>query len=278
MTDRYSQEQVRQYWSQQAVEHGQSHAASWSDRMVIELEIREIVRYLSDGDRVLDVGCANGYSTIQFACQKRVDVRGVDYIPEMVDQARRRAASMASALSGRGGFEVGDATALQEPDESFDKVTVVRVVINLGDWERQRAAMLECARVVRPGGLVLLSEATIQGWQRLNKLRREWGLADIPMPPFNQYLDQAAGVGGARCATLGVGGDCGLRQHLLRGDPAPEAAARPGARLRHRRRGSGGGMEPMVRPASRLGGLRYAEAVRVQEAFLISQMVSKRRP
>jgi ubiquinone/menaquinone biosynthesis C-methylase UbiE len=194
MTDRYSQEQVRQYWSQQAVEHGPSHAASWSDRMVIELEIREIVRYLSDGDRVLDVGCANGYSSIQFASQKRVDLRGVDYIPEMVDQARRRAASMASALSGRVEFEVGDATALQEPDESFDKVIVVRVVINLGDWERQRVAMLECARVVRPGGLVLLSEATIQGWQRLNKLRREWGLADIPMPPFNQYLDQDAVV------------------------------------------------------------------------------------
>jgi ubiquinone/menaquinone biosynthesis C-methylase UbiE len=162
--------------------------------MVIELEIREIVRHLSDGDRVLDVGCANGYSTIQFACQKHVQVRGLDYIPEMVDQARLRAASMASALTGRVEFGVGDATALKEPDESFDKVTAIRVVINLGDWERQRVALRECARVVRRGGLLLLSEATIQGWQRLNKLRREWGLADIPMPPFNQYLDQDAVV------------------------------------------------------------------------------------
>jgi ubiquinone/menaquinone biosynthesis C-methylase UbiE len=194
MTDRFSQEQVRQYWVEQAVSHGQSHSASWSDRMAIELEIREIVRHLSEGDRVLDVGCANGYSTIQFACQKRVHVRGLDYISEMVDQARLRAASMASVLTGRAEFAVGDITALKEPDESFDKVTAIRVVINLGEWERQRVALLECARVVRPGGLLLLSEATIQGWQRLNKLRREWGLADIPMPPFNQYLDQDAVV------------------------------------------------------------------------------------
>jgi ubiquinone/menaquinone biosynthesis C-methylase UbiE len=194
MTDRFSQEQVRQYWIQQAVSHGQSPSASWSDRMVIELEIREIVRHLSEGDRVLDVGCANGYSTIQFACQKRVQVRGLDYIPEMIEQARVRAAAMASVLTGRAEFAVGDATALDEPDESFDKVTAIRVVINLGEWERQRVALLECARVVRPGGLLLLSEATIQGWQRLNKLRREWGLADIPMPPFNQYLDQDAVV------------------------------------------------------------------------------------
>lgn len=194
MGDRYSQEQVRQFWVQQAAAHGQSHCASWSDRMVIELEVREIVRHLSDGDRVLDVGCANGYSTVQFACQKRVRVRGLDYIPQMVDEARRRAASMASVLIGQVEFEAGDATALPEADASYDKVTAIRVVINLGDWERQRAALLECARVVRPGGLLLLSEATIQGWQRLNKLRGEWGLPDIPMPPFNQYLDEDAVV------------------------------------------------------------------------------------
>ena len=190
----YSQEQVRQFWSRQAASHGQSHSASWSDRMVIELEIREIIRHLSDGDRVLDVGCANGYSTVQFACQKRVQVRGLDYIPEMVNQARLRAASMAHALVGRVEFDVGDATALTEPDEAYDKVVAIRVIINLGEWERQRRGLLECARAVRPGGRLLLSEATIQGWQRLNKLRREWRLPDIPMPAFNQYLDQDAVV------------------------------------------------------------------------------------
>ena len=30
----------------------------------------------------------------------------------------------------------------------------------------------------------------MQGWRRLNALRAEWGLEDIPMPPFNEYLDQ----------------------------------------------------------------------------------------
>jgi ubiquinone/menaquinone biosynthesis C-methylase UbiE len=194
MSDRYSQEQVHRFWTEQAAAHGQSPSASWSDRMVIELEIREIVRHLSDGDRVLDVGCANGYSTVQFACQRRVRIRGLDYIPEMVAQARRRAASMASALVGQVEFDIGDATALGEPDDSYDKVTAIRVVINLGEWPRQQVALRECSRVVRPGGLLLLSEATVQGWQRLNTLRREWRLPDIPMPPFNQYLDQDAVV------------------------------------------------------------------------------------
>lgn len=190
MSERYSQEQVRRFWTTQALAHGQSHSASWSDRMVIELEIREIIQYLLDGDRVLDVGCANGYSTVQFASQRRVSVRGVDYIPEMVEQAKVRAESMASVLGGRVEFGIGDATALSEPDESYDKVVAIRLIINLGEWERQRLALHECARALRPGGLLLLSEATVQGWQRLNTLRREWGMPDIPMPPFNRYLDE----------------------------------------------------------------------------------------
>ena len=30
----------------------------------------------------------------------------------------------------------------------------------------------------------------MQGWNQLNRFRREWGLTDIPMPSFNLYLDQ----------------------------------------------------------------------------------------
>jgi hypothetical protein len=46
--------------------------------------------------------------------------------------------------------------------------------------------------VLRPGGLLLLSEATLQGWRKLNSFRAEWGLEEIPMPAFNLYLDQEA--------------------------------------------------------------------------------------
>ena len=67
---------------------------------------------------------------------------------------------------------------------------VFLVLINLGHWDRQLSGLRECIRVLKSGGLLLLSEATLQRWCRLNALRAEWGLEDIPMPPFNQYLDQ----------------------------------------------------------------------------------------
>jgi ubiquinone/menaquinone biosynthesis C-methylase UbiE len=190
MSNKFSLEQIRDFWTQQAIEHKQSPAASWSDQGVIDMEIRELLNYLEDGDRVLDIGCANGYSTVQFAVQKQVQIRGVDFIPEMIDQAHSRLNAMADRLAGTVEFDVGDITQLDEPTATYDKVVVIRVVINLGNWSGQLKGLRECARVLKPGGTLLLSEATVQGWNQLNQFRREWGLPDIPMPPFNQYLDQ----------------------------------------------------------------------------------------
>jgi ubiquinone/menaquinone biosynthesis C-methylase UbiE len=136
------------------------------------------------------VGCANGYSSIQFACGRRIQLRGLDYVPEMIEQARARLGAMQDKLDGSIEFDVGDITQLKEPSNSYDKAIVVRVLINLGTWERQVSGLSECIRVLKSGGLLLLSEATLQGWQRLNALRGEWGMEDILMPPFNQYLDQ----------------------------------------------------------------------------------------
>jgi len=190
MSDKYTLDEIRNFWTEQARIHGQGAAASWSDFRVMEMEVREILKHLADGDRVLDVGCANGFSTVQFASQRRIEVRGLDYIPEMIENAKHRQSAITGQLPGSVSFAQGDITDLKEPDDAYDKVITIRVLINLGSWDRQLLALKECARVLRPGGTLLVSEATVQGWQRLNAFRQEWGLSDIPMPPFNQYLDE----------------------------------------------------------------------------------------
>jgi SAM-dependent methyltransferase len=158
----------------------------------MDLEVREISKYLLDGDRVLDVGCANGFSTVQFAAARKVRIRGLDYIPEMIEQARQRLGSMDGRICGAVEFAQGDITALEETTAAYDKVITIRVLINLGAWERQLVALRECARVLKRGGVLLVSEATLQGWRRMNQFRCEWGLPDIAMPPFNEYLDEEA--------------------------------------------------------------------------------------
>jgi len=190
MAERFAPDEVRAYWEEQARRHGPSPAASWSDTNAIELEIRQIVEHLRDGDRVLDVGCANGFTRLRLAAARAVEIRGVDYIPEMIDQAKSQLGRVSRDLKGAADFRVGSVLQLEEADASFDRVVVVRVIINLGDWPTQAMGLRECARVLRPGGTLLLSEATLQGWRNLNVFRAEWGLQEIPMPPFNNYLDE----------------------------------------------------------------------------------------
>lgn len=202
MKNTYRLEQICDYWRQQAIKFNDSPKASWSDQMVIEMEIREIIRYLNNGEKVLDIGCANGYSTMQFASQKKISIKGIDYIQEMITVARKRLSPLKSKLLGKAEFNVGDITALKERNNSYDKVIVIRVLINLGEWKNQLKGLLECARVLKKGGVLLLSEATLQGWDRLNKIRREWCLEDIPIPPFNNYLDQHKVIKSAASAGL----------------------------------------------------------------------------
>jgi SAM-dependent methyltransferase len=183
-----SDEEILRYWREQAREHGVSHAASWSDRYAIELEYKEMLARIEEGDRILDIGCANGYKTLRLAAARRVSIRGVDSAPEMIEQARQ-ALTAGPNLPSELEFDVGDIMELDEPSDAYDKVIVTRVVINVGAWERQRRALLEAVRVVKPGGILLLSEACLQGWNAINRLRGEWGLEPIPMPAFNNYLD-----------------------------------------------------------------------------------------
>jgi ubiquinone/menaquinone biosynthesis C-methylase UbiE len=189
MDSRFSADEVHDYWASQAQAHGADPAASWSDRTVIDMEVREIAARLSDGDRVLEVGCANGYSTVELAARREVEIDAFDYVPEMIGQAQARADRERHRLVGRVTFAVGDVLQLHATD-AYDKVVSVRVMINLGSWEDQLQGMRGCVRALVPGGTLLMSEATVQGWHKLNDFRAEWGLPAIPMPPFNNYLDQ----------------------------------------------------------------------------------------
>jgi ubiquinone/menaquinone biosynthesis C-methylase UbiE len=185
-----NEDEIREYWRNQAINFGEDHRASWTDLHAINLEIAEISRRLCDHSRVIDIGCANGLSTINYAQRFNIDIKGVDYIPEMIAAASDHLSTQAAHLMGAVSFEVGDITALNEPDGYYDTAIVTRVIINLAERDKQIGGIREAARTLKSGGTLLLSEATREGLQRLNSFRLEWGLQPIPEPPFNNYVDE----------------------------------------------------------------------------------------
>jgi SAM-dependent methyltransferase len=187
---KFSNEQIREFWRNQAVSFADDHRASWTDIHAINLEIAEISKWLRDGMRVVDIGCANGFSTHHYASKFDIDIKGIDYIPEMVAAAKQLLLSQGKPLRGRAVFEAGDICSLGEPDAHYDVAVVTRVVINIPTREKQTVAIREAARVVKPGGMLLLSEATKEGLSQLNRFRSEWKLPPIPEPAFNNYVHE----------------------------------------------------------------------------------------
>ena len=108
------------------------------------------------GDRVLDVATGTGDLALELA--RRVadgEVVGSDFSEGMLARARVKAQRAPAAARMR--FEWGDALALPYENDSFDAATVGFGARNFSDLGR---GLAEMARVVRPGGRVMVLEFT----------------------------------------------------------------------------------------------------------------------
>lgn len=182
---------IKAYWENQAEVHQASHQASWGDNWMIDLEIETIGRHIAEHDDVLDVGCANGYSTFrQFESRKPRSITGIDFSENMIREAAKKNADQ--KFGDKVSFKVGDVRSIQFPDNSFDVVYTTRVIINLPNWEQQVQGIRELLRVARPGGKVVLSEAFWEPLVLLNSLRAIKQLKPLVEHDFNRYLKKSS--------------------------------------------------------------------------------------
>ncbi len=182
-------EAIRQHWERRGRKYGLSPSASWVDETMLHREGLILGRYIKEGERVLDAGCANGYTTIQLARMKRIRITGIDYAASMVDYANQNL-GRAGTLAGAVTFKVGNFLNLDFADNTFDKVITKRCMINLANNENQKQALLEAWRVLKPGGLFLVSEVSVQCSDKLNQLRTRLGLEAMTPLWHNCYIDE----------------------------------------------------------------------------------------
>ena len=110
---------------------------------------------LRSGQKVLDVATGSGNAALA-AARRFCDVTGVDYVPELIERARERAAAERMTID----FRVGDAEALPFEDASFD---VVLSTVGAMFAPNQELTAAELARVCRPGGRIGLANWTPEG-------------------------------------------------------------------------------------------------------------------
>jgi demethylmenaquinone methyltransferase/2-methoxy-6-polyprenyl-1,4-benzoquinol methylase len=170
----------------------------WRERAVDLAAVRP-------GSRVLDV--ATGTGDLAFALARRVapdgEVLASDFAEGMLARARVKAESLqsgpsAAAVSPR--FEWGDALALDHPDDTFDAATVGFGARNFDDLPR---GLAELARVVRPGGRVVVLEITTPVKPPLSLFYRLW--FDRLVPALGRLTESSARA----LATLRGGQDRG---------------------------------------------------------------------
>jgi ubiquinone/menaquinone biosynthesis C-methylase UbiE len=116
---------------------------------------REVADLLAPvpGGYVCDVGCGPGQLTVLLARRDAtVRVCGVDPSPVMLRQARSRAER--AGVGERVELQPGAAAALPLPDGQVDHVAAVNTA---AIWPDLSAGLREAARVLRPGGTVVIA-------------------------------------------------------------------------------------------------------------------------
>jgi SAM-dependent methyltransferase len=161
----------------QAVKQRQQKTWASGDFGVVAARIVLVAEQLCDtadlhaGWRVLDVATGSGNAAIA-AARLGCTAVGIDYVPSLLEQGRKRAAAE--------GLDVelleGDAEALPFPDASFDAVTSVFGTMFAPNHEQAASELL---RVTRPGGTIALASWTPTGF--IGELFQTVG-AHVPPP------------------------------------------------------------------------------------------------
>ncbi len=136
------------------------------------------------GESALD--CCTGTGDLAFDLADRVpggSVVGVDFSAEMLRRAGAKVGTRADIVS----FVQGDVLDLPFPDSCFDAATVAFGIRNVEDLD---SALVEMARVVKPGGRVALLEITLP-----RRLRAFYGLwFDRLVPHLGALVGRDAGA------------------------------------------------------------------------------------
>jgi len=189
---------IKRYWDERARgTEPESAQATTYDVFLRNLEIAKFKQKIAEaalpeGSTVVDLGCGDGYTTVNVAMDfPSLRFIGIDWSEDMLTLARNRCSDQAG-LPERMSFRQGDMRRVSDAMKS-DRAEVFltsRSLINLMHSEEQYGAIAQIAAHLRPGGYYFGIENFMQGQNNFNQLRAAMGLPPIPVRWHNNFFEE----------------------------------------------------------------------------------------
>ncbi|MGY5876509.1 MAG: class I SAM-dependent methyltransferase [Candidatus Thorarchaeota archaeon] len=144
------------------------------DRFSHKAELDEFMNLVRPRGHVLDVGCGSGVRVARALVDRGFQVTGIDISQKMIDIAKH---CLPEAV-----FEVGDMTALEYEDETFDGIVSTYAVFHV-PRTKHYALFLDFRRILKKGGALLVSVGSMKSdgvwdWEEVQSVPMYWSNHD----------------------------------------------------------------------------------------------------
>lgn len=150
------------------------------------LDLERFRRLVPLSARILDYGCGYGRICRQLADAGFQDILGIDSSSRMIERARRENPDIQFASPGG-----------TLPRASFDAVLLFSVLTCIPEDSRQRELVAEIHDLLRPGGLLYVSDLLVQEDERNERRYRQfagrfgrWGVFELEPGVVFRHMDR----------------------------------------------------------------------------------------
>jgi ubiquinone/menaquinone biosynthesis C-methylase UbiE len=157
-------------------------------------------------ERVLDIGTGRGFTAVELA-SRGARVISIDKSEEMIRSAYLHA--LDRGVAGSIEFHLANGGDLPFEEGSFEAVTMINVLHHL---ENPEEVLPEIARVLMPGGRLVVSDFTEKGFSILDEIHGKEGCThDVSAGETMERFASRLGDAGLRC----VGRDRRFHQQVM---------------------------------------------------------------